>query len=74
MWTCMHDKKTVESIQIERITPFRFASFPPMVRLRNAYKYIMCASPSKVRRDGKVAGFGHLRSQIKYLLFSGAVL
>ena len=52
MKKCMQNKKSVESTQIERITPFRFASFPPMVRLRNAYKYIMCASPSKARQVG----------------------
>lgn len=44
MKICMHDKKTVESIQIERITPFRFASFPPMVRLHNAIKNIKLLS------------------------------
>nr|DAF45850.1 MAG TPA: hypothetical protein [Siphoviridae sp. ct3UN6] len=27
-------KKSVKSIQIERKSPFRFASFPPMVRLQ----------------------------------------
>jgi len=38
MKICMQNKKTVGSIQIERITPFRFASFPPMVRLHYAIK------------------------------------
>ena len=49
MKKCMQNKKKVEGIQIERITPFRFASFPPMVRLRNAKNYIKFFSQFTVR-------------------------
>lgn len=61
MKKCMQNKKSVEGIQIERISPFRFASFPPMVRLRNAIKrYSIVFSHYAVRTEVRDKGKNYI--------------
>ena len=48
------NEESVRSIQIERKSPFRFASFPPMVRLHYAKKYEV--SPCFLGAGGELRG------------------